>query len=106
MYKRQVWWVVHVYNDPSKILYRSDKPIIAPSDFYELEGYKGGVVYASGLVIKDETLLLYYGGADSFVCLAHADLHKFLRELRDGHLIRFSWRRLVAKLFKRFGRRV
>ena len=94
------------YNDPSKILYRSDKPIIAPSDFYELEGYKGGVVYASGLVIKDGMLLLYYGGADSFVCLAHADLHKFLRELRDGHLIRFSWRRLVAKLLNRFGRRV
>ena len=46
-----------------------------------MNGFKPGVVYALGAVIKNKDLILYYGGADSYVCAAHADLNKFLKEL-------------------------
>jgi len=67
--------------DPSKILYQSQKPILEPTEYYEMNGYKPGVVYALGAVIKDNKIILYYGGADSYVCVAYANLEEFLKEL-------------------------
>lgn len=68
--------------DPTKILYRSQKPILEPDEQYENEGFKAGVVYASGAVVKDSELLVYYGGADSYVCVAYANFDKFLEALK------------------------
>lgn len=68
-------------NDPTKILYRSKKPILEPKESYENNGFKAGVVYASGAVIKNGELLVYYGGADSYVCVAYANLEEFLNQL-------------------------
>lgn len=69
-------------NDPTKILHRSKDPVLEPSEFYENNGFKAGVVYASGAIIKDEKLLVYYGGADSYICVAYADLEEFLETLK------------------------
>ncbi|OGF61861.1 hypothetical protein A2662_01275 [Candidatus Giovannonibacteria bacterium RIFCSPHIGHO2_01_FULL_45_33] len=69
-------------NDPTKILARSGKPVLEPSEHYENHGFKGGVVYASGAVVKNGKILVYYGGADSCVCVAHADFNKFVYALR------------------------
>jgi predicted GH43/DUF377 family glycosyl hydrolase len=49
-------------DDPTKILYRSQNPILEPSFDYENNGAKAGVVYVCGAVIKDDTLFVYYGG--------------------------------------------
>lgn len=70
-------------NDPTKILARAGKPVLEPSEHYENHGFKGGVVYASGAVVKNGKLLVYYGGADSCVCVAHADFNKFVDALRE-----------------------
>lgn len=67
--------------DPTKILHRSQKPILVPSEYYELKGFKPGVVYVLGAIIKNGDLILYYGGADNYVCAAHANLTEFLGEL-------------------------
>jgi len=67
--------------NPSKVLYRSTHPILEPREKYENNGFKAGVVYPCGAIIKDETLFVYYGGADSFVCVATADLNAFLIDL-------------------------
>ncbi len=69
-------------NDPTKILHRSKEPVLEPNQFYENNGFKAGVVYASGAVVKDGNLLVYYGGADNYVCVAHANLNKFLDALQ------------------------
>ncbi len=69
-------------NDPTKILYRSKKPILEPNEYYENNGSKRGVVYASGAVIKEEDLLIYYGAADSYICVAYSNLNKFLEALK------------------------
>ena len=70
--------------NPIIIRYRSHMPIITPRETCETHGYKGGVVYTLGSVIKEGTLFLYYGGADSYVCVAHAPLNEFLKELKTG----------------------
>lgn len=70
-------------DDPTKILFRAKAPILESAVPYEFNGFKPGIVYVSGAVIKDDTLYVYYGGADSYVCVATADLDKFLAELRQ-----------------------
>jgi predicted GH43/DUF377 family glycosyl hydrolase len=47
---------------------------------YENDG-KPGVVYASGAVVKGDTLYIYYGGGDKHVCVAQASLPELLRWL-------------------------
>jgi predicted GH43/DUF377 family glycosyl hydrolase len=67
--------------DPTKVLYRSKKPILEPEAFYENEGFKSGVIYSCGAVVKDGELFIYYGGADMVSCVATANLKLFLKEL-------------------------
>lgn len=79
-------------DDPKKILYRSRSPILEPDFVYENEGFKSGVVYACGAVIKDGELYVYYGGADSVTCVAMANIDTFLDELK-----KYGAPRLVAE---------
>lgn len=69
--------------DPTKILYRANRPILEPDEWYEND-WKPGIVYASGAVIKDGTLFLYYGGGDKRIAVAYADLDEFIRKLKSG----------------------
>ena len=46
-------------NDPTKVLHRSSHPIIEPSDWYENEGHKAGIVYPCGALVKDGKLIIY-----------------------------------------------
>lgn len=68
--------------DPSKVLHRSRQPILEPQEWYDNDGFKAGVVYPCGAVIIDNTLFVYYGGADSRVCVATANLSEFLHQLK------------------------
>ena len=63
------------------MLYRSKTPILEPDEVYENEGWKAGVIYSCGAVVKDGELIVYYGGADRVVCAASAPLEQFLSEL-------------------------
>lgn len=74
--------------DPVRVLYRSSSPILEPEDWYENVGFKPGVVYPCGAVVLGEKLLVYYGGADSVVCVASADLRTFLGSLKTNHEMR------------------
>jgi predicted GH43/DUF377 family glycosyl hydrolase len=69
--------------DPTKVLYRCDEPILEPTEIYENEGFKPGIAYPCGAVIVKNTLLVYYGGADTVVCVAEANLDTFLEELKS-----------------------
>lgn len=68
------------YNNPTRVLYRAEMPILTPDELYENEG-KPGIVYACGAVVHNEMLYLYYGGADKVVCAAFAPLEPFLQAL-------------------------
>jgi len=51
--------------DPSKLLARTPRPVIAPSP-HERDGYVPNVVYSCGALLSERTLLLPYAVADSF----------------------------------------
>ncbi len=68
--------------NPTKVLHRTNRPILEPDAFYENQGFKPGVAYPCGAVIMNGTLFVYYGGADSVVCVATAPLDAFLNDLK------------------------
>lgn len=68
--------------DPTKVLYRCNEQILSPEEWYENNGWKYGVVYPCGAVARDGTLFVYYGGADSVVCVATANLDEFIEQLK------------------------
>ncbi len=76
--------------DPTKVLHRSKSAILEPDASYENNGFKAGVVYPCGAVVIDKTLYVYYGSADSYVCVATADLEEFLKELMHSEIAKLS----------------
>jgi beta-1,2-mannobiose phosphorylase / 1,2-beta-oligomannan phosphorylase len=83
--------------NPKKILYRCKHPVLEPKEAYEFEGFKPGIVYALGAVIKDENLIIYYGGADNFVCVAYINYNCFLDALIKGEKKKFKIKVLKKK---------
>jgi predicted GH43/DUF377 family glycosyl hydrolase len=70
--------------DPMRVIRCSAVSVLEPDAVYENSGFKPGVVYLSGAVVKDGELLLYYGAADSHVCVASCGLDDFLTALMEG----------------------
>lgn len=68
--------------NPNKILYRSPEPILNPDMHYENDS-KPGVVYASGAIVRDNYLYVYYGGGDKYVCVARTNLESLLNWLSE-----------------------
>jgi predicted GH43/DUF377 family glycosyl hydrolase len=77
-------------NDPTKILYRSNNPILEPEEDYENNGHKWGVVYCCGAVIKNKKLYVYYGGADKFVCVATIPLKELVDGIKEDKIIKLK----------------
>lgn len=72
-------------HDPTKVLAKSILPILEPNEWYENDG-KPGIVYACGAIIKEnkeqgDSLYVYYGGGDKYVCAAHTHLDTLLEWL-------------------------
>ena len=65
-------------DDPSKVLKRSDEPIIEPELPWELEGDVPNVIFSCGNLLFGTELWLYYGGADTVIGLAKGDVGEFL----------------------------
>lgn len=84
--------------DPAKVLCRSQSPILEPEASYENEGFKSGVIYPCGAVVIKDTLYVYYGGADSYVCVATANLDEFLKELIHSKVAKLT-EPVFAKIF-------
>ena len=76
--------------NPENIIYRSRTPVLEPDRDYENEGYKAGVVYSCGAIIKNKDLLIYYGGADKYTCVAKSNLNDFLEEVKRAEVPHFS----------------
>ncbi|QHS56311.1 glycosidase [Mucilaginibacter sp. 14171R-50] len=55
-------------NDPSIVLARTTEPIMEPTAPYEITGFFGHVVFTNGHVVDGDTITIYYGAADEFVC--------------------------------------
>lgn len=67
--------------DPSKVIYRSDEPIFEPQKTFEKKGFVDNVVFATGAIEKDDNYLIYYGASDKYICMAHIEKEKILKEI-------------------------
>ena len=67
--------------NPAKVVARAHVPILEPEAWYENEGWKYGVVYPCGAAIVGDDLFVYYGGADTYTCVAKSNLPEFLSHL-------------------------
>lgn len=64
--------------NPTKVIRRTDEWIFGPKAHYEREGDVDDVVFPCGWIRKDNKVLIYYGAADSRLCLATADFDSLL----------------------------
>ncbi|HVV39101.1 MAG TPA: hypothetical protein VHD31_02125 [Candidatus Paceibacterota bacterium] len=69
-------------NDPTRVLYRAQSPLLAPDAWYEND-WKPGIIYVSGAVVFNGDLIVYYGGGDKYVAAAKINLRDFLRKLKS-----------------------
>lgn len=70
-------------DDPTKIISRTTNYLMEPVMPYETEGFYNGCIFPTGNVIIDDTLYLYYGGADKFVNVATCSVRKLLNYLKS-----------------------
>lgn len=73
--------LLHKIDEPERILYRSELPILSPEMPWEKQGYVDNVVFSCGAVEKNGQYLIYYGAADKVIALAAIEKEKLLAEL-------------------------
>lgn len=70
---------LHDLEDPSKIIGVADNWILQPEDPWELTGYVSNVVFTCGAVAEEDgTLKIYWGGADTVMCVGTVKIDKLL----------------------------
>jgi predicted GH43/DUF377 family glycosyl hydrolase len=73
--------------DPSKIIARTEEPVMIPSADYEVSGFFGNVVFTNGHIVHPDgdTLTIYYGASDEFVCAAQFSIKEICSLLKYDH---------------------
>lgn len=70
---------LHDLEDPSKVLGVADKWILQPEDEWEISGYVTNVVFTCGAIPEDDgTVKIYWGGADSVMCVGSANIEELV----------------------------
>lgn len=72
-------------NDPSKVIARTEEPIMVPTETYELTGFFGNVVFTNGHIVRGDEVIVYYGAADEFVCGARFSLKEIFTLLKFNY---------------------
>lgn len=71
-------------DDPSRVLARSNIPILSPREKYERIGDVPNVVFSCGGLLADGKVHVYYGASDSCVCLAAAEVGDIVASCLKG----------------------
>jgi predicted GH43/DUF377 family glycosyl hydrolase len=66
---------------PSRVKARLARPILEPVEPWELKGDVPNVVFSCGQVVKEDTLYVYYGGADRVLAVATCSLAELIASL-------------------------
>jgi predicted GH43/DUF377 family glycosyl hydrolase len=79
-------WTISVMlldkNDPSKILAKTEAPLLKPKKAYELKGDVNNVVFPCGALIDKLRLYVYYGAADTVCAVASENMTKIMKSLK------------------------
>jgi predicted GH43/DUF377 family glycosyl hydrolase len=66
-------------DEPTRLIGRSDVPVLSPRTDYERIGDINNVVFASGAIVEpDGEVKVYYGAADTAICVATTTLQELL----------------------------
>lgn len=67
-------------DDPSKVIARTQEPIMVPTEEYELTGFFGNVVFTNGHIVHPDcdSVTIYYGASDEFVCGADFSIKEII----------------------------
>ncbi len=66
--------------DPSRVIARSNIPILSPRENYERIGNIRNLVFSCGALFEENRILkIYYGASDSCICLGTVELESILR---------------------------
>lgn len=68
-------------HDPTKVLARSDSPLMEPDAIYEQQGFFGNVVFTNGHIMDGDLITMYYGASDTVICQATLKVSDILRSL-------------------------
>ncbi|MBI2844653.1 MAG: glycosidase [Armatimonadetes bacterium] len=69
--------------DPQRLVARLPYWVLGPHESYEMMGEVPNVVFPCGHVRKDDDLYVYYGAADTTICVAKASVSELLQSLRE-----------------------
>lgn len=69
-------------NDPTKVIARTEEPIMEPIARYEKTGFFGNVVFTNGHIVDGDTLHIYYGASDEVICQADLSISEILEILK------------------------
>ncbi len=70
--------------DPSKVIGRCNGYALAPRETYERVGDVPNVVFTSGAIVEDDgEVKVYYGGADTVMCVATAKLDDLIASTKE-----------------------
>ncbi len=62
-------------DDPSKVIGMYKEPFIRATEDYELDGFRGSVIFPGGMILEDSgEVKIYYGAADTVEALMTADV--------------------------------
>ncbi|MDH3378577.1 MAG: glycoside hydrolase family 130 protein [Gammaproteobacteria bacterium] len=75
---------LHDIANPATVLGVADDWIVSPEDSWELTGYVHNVVFSCGAVAEDDgTLKIYWGAADTVMCVGTARIADLVQLCRD-----------------------
>ncbi|MFA6603160.1 MAG: hypothetical protein WCT01_05165 [Candidatus Shapirobacteria bacterium] len=79
--------------DPSKIIAKTEAPLMVPDEYYEKFGMVPNVIFPSGAFLEDNSINLYYGAVDTVCCLATIDYQCLMDKLlkaKGGKVVMFE----------------
>ena len=68
-------------DDPTKVIARSEEPIMEPVAPYDQTGFFGNVVFTNGQIVDGDTIHIYYGASDEVICAADFSIEEILSSI-------------------------
>jgi beta-1,2-mannobiose phosphorylase / 1,2-beta-oligomannan phosphorylase len=68
-------------NEPSRIIGRSEFPIMEPAESYELTGFSDHRIFTNGHLVIGDRVQLYYAAADEVICRADLSIKEIFSAL-------------------------
>lgn len=70
-------------DEPWRVIGMAPEPVLVPETEYELDGFRGSVLFPGGMLLEpDGDVKIYYGAADTVECLATAHVDNLLAMIK------------------------